>query len=96
MTRRAFIQMALGAVGVVAWGLSAGPVTGAVPAGGAALPGVRGVAVSAGAAVSQAIGPDNVNLTLRVNGVEHTVAIDPRVTLLDALRDRLGLTGTRT
>jgi xanthine dehydrogenase YagT iron-sulfur-binding subunit len=34
-------------------------------------------------------------VTLRVNGSAHVVALDPRVTLLDALRDRLGLTGTK-
>ncbi|WP_428847371.1 (2Fe-2S)-binding protein [Mycolicibacterium cosmeticum] len=34
-------------------------------------------------------------VTLRVNGTEHTVNLDPRTTLLDALRDRLGLTGTK-
>lgn len=36
-----------------------------------------------------------VQLTLRVNGVERTVHLEPRVTLLDALRERLGLTGTK-
>ena len=33
--------------------------------------------------------------TLRVNGRSWHVRIDPRVTLLDALRDHLGLTGTK-
>jgi xanthine dehydrogenase YagT iron-sulfur-binding subunit len=39
----------------------------------------------------------NVELavTLRVNGVAHELHLDPRVTLLDALRERLGLTGTK-
>lgn len=36
-----------------------------------------------------------VQLTFRVNGVERTVHLEPRVTLLDALRERLGLTGTK-
>ena len=36
-----------------------------------------------------------VEVALHVNGVEHRVAIEPRVTLLDALRERLGLTGTK-
>lgn len=35
------------------------------------------------------------HFTLRVNGQEHPVDIDTRTTLLDALRDRLGLTGTK-
>ena len=34
-------------------------------------------------------------LALRVNGTEHRVAVDARTTLLDALRDRLHLTGTK-
>jgi len=38
--------------------------------------------------------PD-VGVTLRVNGVDHQLRLDPRVTLLDALRDVLGLTGTK-
>jgi xanthine dehydrogenase YagT iron-sulfur-binding subunit len=34
--------------------------------------------------------------TLTINGVKRTVALDdPRVTLLDLLRERLGLTGTK-
>ena len=34
-------------------------------------------------------------LTLRVNGQRHQLHVEPRVTLLDALRDNLGLTGTK-
>jgi xanthine dehydrogenase YagT iron-sulfur-binding subunit len=34
-------------------------------------------------------------VTLRVNGVAHELMIEPRVTLLDALREVLGLTGTK-
>jgi xanthine dehydrogenase YagT iron-sulfur-binding subunit len=36
-----------------------------------------------------------VAVTLRVNGVDHELRLDPRVTLLDALRDVLELTGTK-
>ena len=36
-----------------------------------------------------------VAVTLRVIGVDHQLRLDPRVTLLDALRDVLGLTGTK-
>ena len=32
---------------------------------------------------------------LRVNGELHRLALDPRTTLLDTLRERLGLTGTK-
>jgi xanthine dehydrogenase YagT iron-sulfur-binding subunit len=36
-----------------------------------------------------------VAVALRVNEVDHELRLDPRVTLLDALRDVLGLTGTK-
>jgi xanthine dehydrogenase YagT iron-sulfur-binding subunit len=34
-------------------------------------------------------------LKLRVNGIEHELQLDPRVSLLDALREHIGLTGTK-
>jgi len=40
-------------------------------------------------------GPKPVPVTLLVNGTEHRVAIEPRATLLDTLRDSLNLTGTK-
>ncbi|MGD1067214.1 MAG: 2Fe-2S iron-sulfur cluster-binding protein, partial [Vulcanimicrobiaceae bacterium] len=40
-------------------------------------------------------GPRPVAVTLAVNGTVHPLMIEPRVTLLDALRERLGLTGTK-
>src|SRR5215470_9815251 len=39
--------------------------------------------------------PAELPAWLRVNGVRHELRLDPRVTLLDALRDRLGLAGTK-
>ena len=36
-----------------------------------------------------------VVISLRVNGREHTLPVEPRTTLLDALRERLGLTGAK-
>jgi xanthine dehydrogenase YagT iron-sulfur-binding subunit len=36
-----------------------------------------------------------VPVTLTVNGIRHDLVIDPRVTLLDALRNHLGFTGTK-
>ena len=36
-----------------------------------------------------------MSITLRINGADRTLSIDPRVTLLDALRERLGLYGTK-
>lgn len=35
------------------------------------------------------------DITLRVNGVERSLTVESRVTLLDALRERVGLTGTK-
>ena len=34
-------------------------------------------------------------MVLAINGVDHALRIDPRVSLLDALRERLDLTGTK-
>ena len=36
-----------------------------------------------------------VEVTLRVNGTPHTLHVDPRTTLLDALREHLVLTGSK-
>ena len=45
--------------------------------------------------VVPASGPGAVAVTLSVNGTNHPLRIEPRVTLLDALRERLALTGTK-
>jgi xanthine dehydrogenase YagT iron-sulfur-binding subunit len=37
----------------------------------------------------------DLEITLRVNGAEHPLVIDTRTTLLDALRERLGITGPK-
>ena len=34
-------------------------------------------------------------VSLSVNGIDHTLHVDTRMTLLDALRDKLGLTGSK-
>jgi xanthine dehydrogenase YagT iron-sulfur-binding subunit len=41
------------------------------------------------------LGPDPVALRLKVNGTVQTVTVEPRVTLLDALRNHLDLTGAK-
>src|SRR5258708_14302165 len=46
-------------------------------------------------ALGKIIGPEAVQVTLLVNGGRKTVTVEPRVTLLDALRDRLDLTGAK-
>jgi xanthine dehydrogenase YagT iron-sulfur-binding subunit len=40
-------------------------------------------------------GPDAVDVGLSVNGMRRVVSIEPRVSLLDALREHLDLTGTK-
>jgi aerobic-type carbon monoxide dehydrogenase small subunit (CoxS/CutS family) len=40
-------------------------------------------------------GPGPVPITLKVNGKYHKLNLEPRVTLLDALRDHLDLTGAK-
>jgi xanthine dehydrogenase YagT iron-sulfur-binding subunit len=41
------------------------------------------------------VGPGAVPVTLRVNGKVHRLKLEPRVTLLDALRDHLNITGSK-
>jgi xanthine dehydrogenase YagT iron-sulfur-binding subunit len=41
------------------------------------------------------VGPGEVAITLTINGRPHHLTVEPRVTLLDALRMRLDLTGTK-
>src|SRR3954466_13086263 len=38
---------------------------------------------------------EKVPLSLQVNGVKHTLSLEPRTTLLDLLREQLLLTGTK-
>jgi xanthine dehydrogenase YagT iron-sulfur-binding subunit len=38
---------------------------------------------------------DIVTIELQINGRPHVLTLDPRTTLLDALRERLGFTGTK-
>ncbi len=62
-----------------------------------ALPGgVRGDA-RGGPPVAAAAAPPSPTseITLRVNGTAHPLTVEARVTLLDALRERLALTGTK-
>src|SRR5947209_5271943 len=37
----------------------------------------------------------DVDITLRVNGTAHRLSVDTRTTLLDALRERLAITGPK-
>ncbi len=46
-------------------------------------------------AVATLADPITVDVELLVNGQIHRLRLDPRLTLLDTLRERLGLTGTK-
>jgi xanthine dehydrogenase YagT iron-sulfur-binding subunit len=72
--------------------LKASAAAGGAVAAGSLLPEVEAAAV---AQAAKPAAPATVNVFLRVNGTEHQVMIDPRTTLLDALRERLYLTGTK-
>ena len=66
-----------------------------------------GVAVSGGILAGQTtiaaappdqaefVGPGEVPVTLRINGQSHHLNLEPRVTLLDACRNRLDITGAK-
>ncbi|MBW4685822.1 MAG: 2Fe-2S iron-sulfur cluster binding domain-containing protein [Komarekiella atlantica HA4396-MV6] len=43
----------------------------------------------------QILGPEVVDLSLNVNNISSSLRLEPRVTLLDALRENLGLMGTK-
>jgi xanthine dehydrogenase YagT iron-sulfur-binding subunit len=43
----------------------------------------------------QAIGPEAVPISLKINGKSHNLQVEPRVTLLDALRHHLDYTGAK-
>jgi len=45
--------------------------------------------VGAKGEAAQVLGPDAVTLSLKVNGAVRQVTVEPRVTLLDALRNHL-------
>jgi xanthine dehydrogenase YagT iron-sulfur-binding subunit len=60
-------------------------------AGGQLLPGNSPTATAQAAEGT----PEPLDLALRVNGTEHRLTVDPRTTLLDALREHLHLTGSK-
>jgi aerobic-type carbon monoxide dehydrogenase small subunit (CoxS/CutS family) len=66
---------------------------------GSAVAGLAGSGLAATAAAAPAgpatFGPGEHEVALRVNGKEAKVRIETRTTLLDALRDRLDLTGAK-
>ncbi len=70
--------------------LSTGTVAAAaIPLAAQAKPGARAMDEATTRAAT------GVPVVLRVNGGEHRLTLDPRTTLLDTLRDHLGLTGSK-
>jgi len=65
-----------------------------VGAGGVAA-GVLGPAETAQGQTVNAVGPGAIPIQLTINGRVHKLEVEPRVTLLDALRTRLDLTGVK-
>jgi xanthine dehydrogenase YagT iron-sulfur-binding subunit len=41
------------------------------------------------------LGPQAQSIILEINGIKHKVDVEPRMTLVEVIRDRLGLTGTK-
>jgi xanthine dehydrogenase YagT iron-sulfur-binding subunit len=75
--------------------------TAATVAGAATLPAtlVHAGSAASGPAPGAAAPPESpataIGITLRVNGEPHDLSAEPRLTLLDALREHLALTGTK-
>lgn len=63
--------------------------------GGAAMDALQPGAQAQAQAVAPVAGPTAVPITLRINGKPYKLNLEPRVTLLDALRDHLELTGAK-
>ena len=61
----------------------------------AALAPAEATAAAAPAQAATQTAPATMSVLLRVNGTEHQLMVDPRTTLLDALRERLHLTGSK-
>src|SRR5881409_129361 len=80
-TRRDFLK----GIGVGGGALGAGILAEQAPA--------RKAAASTGPV--RTLGPAAVSISLKINGQARTVRVEPRVTLLDVLRDRLDLTGSK-
>jgi xanthine dehydrogenase YagT iron-sulfur-binding subunit len=83
--RRAFVKLVGGAGAAV----TAGVLSGEKLLAGTPEP------QAAGVPMGKVVGPGPVPLTLRINGAAKKVALEPRVTLLDAMRDYLDLTGAK-
>jgi xanthine dehydrogenase YagT iron-sulfur-binding subunit len=82
VSRRTFLQ-GLGATSVVSGVLASAPGQQAE------------AATEVVADFARPVGPGEVKFSLNINGQETTLSVEPRTTLLDALRTRVGLTGSK-
>ncbi len=82
ITRRGFIK----GFGMTSIGIAAGS--------GGLLGALQNSCAAAGE--PQILGPHAAEITLRINGKQLQVSVEPRTTLVEALHDRLQLTGTKT
>ena len=82
LSRREFLATTLAAAFALALPLGAGRAEAQGP--GTAAPGTTAAPLAG-----------TMPVTLTVNGTDHALNIDPRVSLLDALRERIGLTGSK-
>jgi xanthine dehydrogenase YagT iron-sulfur-binding subunit len=85
LSRRAFLR------GSAAAGLGAGLLSGA-PSAAAPAPAAPKPKTEAGISI---VGPQAVAISFRINGQPYAARLEPRVTLLDALRDHFDLTGAK-
>ncbi len=74
--------------------------TAAATSAAAAIAGAAAAAVSGRPVTEQGreavrLGPEAVRISLTINGSARPVSVEPRTTLAEALRDALGLTGTK-
>jgi xanthine dehydrogenase YagT iron-sulfur-binding subunit len=84
-TRRTFLQSTGGTAAVAA-------IAGCLPAH------LNGIAGQSGSPAAIADGPNiegAVPITLRINGKDRKLRVDPRTTLLDCIRETVALTGTK-
>ncbi len=84
-SRRQFLR---GGVGVGVGSVAATLGSGLLP-----TDGLVGEALADG--IATPIGPGEIKISLSINGQSKQVSVEPRTTLLDALRNRLDLTGAK-
>jgi xanthine dehydrogenase YagT iron-sulfur-binding subunit len=72
-----------------------GFIKGASLAGGALSTGILETPADAAKAAGNAVGPSAVSISLKINGKLVPVTVEPRTTLLDAMRNQLNLTGVK-